>query len=41
VPVTEHVPTTSTRIEGGPSSTSTTTNPDQGEDAVEGDVASR
>jgi hypothetical protein len=41
VPATEHVPTTSTTIEDGPSPTPTTTNPDQGEAAVEGEVASR
>jgi hypothetical protein len=40
VPVVEHVPTTSTTIEDGPSPTPTTTNPDQGEAAVEGEVAS-
>ena len=41
MPAAEHVPTTSTTIENGPSPTPTTTNPDQGEAAVEGEVASR
>jgi hypothetical protein len=41
VPTTEHVPTTSTTIEDGPSPTPMTTNPNQGEAAVEGEVASR
>jgi hypothetical protein len=41
VPIVEHVPTTSTTIEDGPSPTPTMTNPDQGEDVVEGEVASR
>jgi hypothetical protein len=41
VPVAEHVPTTSTTIENGPSPTPTMTIPDQGEVAVEGEVASR
>jgi hypothetical protein len=41
VPAAEHVPTTSTTIENGPSPTSTTTNPDQGEAAVDGEVALR
>jgi hypothetical protein len=41
VPATEHVPTTSTTIEDGPSPTPTSTNPDQGEAVVEGEVASR
>jgi hypothetical protein len=41
VPATNHVPTTSTMIEVGPSPTPTMTNPDQGEAAVEGEVASR
>jgi hypothetical protein len=41
VPATEHVPTTSTTIENGPSRTPTTTNPDQGKAAVEGEVALR
>jgi hypothetical protein len=36
VPATEHVPTTSTTIENGPSPTPITTNLDQGEAAVEG-----
>jgi hypothetical protein len=36
VPTAEHVPTTSTMIEDGPSPTPMTTNPDQGEAAVEG-----
>jgi hypothetical protein len=40
VPVAEHVPTNSTTIEDEPSPTPTTTNPDQGEAAVEGEVAS-
>jgi hypothetical protein len=37
----EHVPTTSTMIEDGPSPAPTTTNPIQGEAAIEGEVASR
>jgi hypothetical protein len=41
VPAAEHVHITSTTIENGPSPTPTTTNPDQGEAAVEGEVASR
>jgi hypothetical protein len=41
VPVAEHVPTTSTTIEDGPSPTPTTTNLVQGEAAIEGEVASR
>jgi hypothetical protein len=41
VPMAEHVPTTSTTIENTPSSTCTTTISDQGEAAVEGEVASR
>jgi hypothetical protein len=41
VPAAEHVPTTSTTIEDGPSPTPTTANPVQGEAAVEGEVASR
>jgi hypothetical protein len=41
VPATEHVPTTSTTIENGPCPTPTTTNPNQGEAAVDGEVASR
>jgi hypothetical protein len=40
-PVSEHVPTTSNTIENGPSHTPTTTNPNQGEAVVEGEVASR
>jgi hypothetical protein len=40
-PTTEHVPTTSTTIENGPSPTPTTTGPDQGEAAVEREIASR
>jgi hypothetical protein len=39
VPAAEHVPTTLTTIEDGPSPTPTTTNLDQGEVAVEGEVA--
>jgi hypothetical protein len=41
VPETEHVPTTLTMIEDGPSLTPTTTNQVQGEAAVDGEVASR
>jgi hypothetical protein len=41
VPAAEHVPTTLTTIEDGPSPTPTMTNPVQGEAAVEGEVASR
>jgi hypothetical protein len=41
VPLAEHVPTTSTMVVGGPSPTPTTTNKDQGEAVVEGEVASR
>jgi hypothetical protein len=41
VPATEHGPTTLTTIENGPSPTPTTTNLDQGEVAVEGEVESR
>jgi hypothetical protein len=41
VPATGHVPTTSTKIEDGPSPTPTTTNPDQGKVAIEVEVASR
>jgi hypothetical protein len=41
VPAAENVPTTSTTIEDGSSPTPTTTNPDQGEAAVEGEIASR
>jgi hypothetical protein len=40
VPATEHIPTTSTTVMDGPSPTPTTTNQDQGEAAVEGEVAS-
>jgi hypothetical protein len=40
VHVAEHVPTTSTTIEDGPSPTPTITNPDQGEAAIEGEIAS-
>jgi hypothetical protein len=40
-PAAEHVPTTFTMIEDGPSPTPTTTNPDQGKAAIEGEVASR
>jgi hypothetical protein len=40
-PAAEHVPTTLTTIENRPSPTPTTTSPDQGEVAVEGEVASR
>jgi hypothetical protein len=36
VPAVEHVPTTLTTIEDGPSPTPTTTNPDQDEAAIEG-----
>jgi hypothetical protein len=39
-PAAEHVSTTSTMIENGPSPTPTTTNPYQGEAVVEGEVAS-
>jgi hypothetical protein len=39
--VAEHVPTTSTTVMHNPSPTPTTTNQDQGEAAVEGEVASR
>jgi hypothetical protein len=39
--VAEHVPTTSTMVMDGPSPTPTMTNQDQGEAAVEGEVASR
>jgi hypothetical protein len=38
---TEHVPTTSTTMMDGPSPTPMTTNQDQGEAVVEGEVASR
>jgi hypothetical protein len=41
VPAAEHVPTTSTTVMNGPSPTPTTTNQDQGEATVEGEVASR
>jgi hypothetical protein len=41
VPATEHVPTTSTIVMDDPSPTPTTTNQDQGEATVEGEVASR
>jgi hypothetical protein len=41
VPPAEHVPTTSTIVVDDPSPTPTTTNQDQGEAAVEGEVASR
>jgi hypothetical protein len=41
VPMDEHVPTTSTTVMDGPSLTPTTTNQDQGEATVEGEVASR
>jgi hypothetical protein len=41
VPPAKHVPTTSTTVVDGPSPTPTTTNQDQGEAIVEGEVASR
>jgi hypothetical protein len=41
VPVAEHVPTTSTMIKDRPSPTPATPNQDQGEAAVEREVASR
>jgi hypothetical protein len=41
VPAADLVRTTSTTIENGPSPTPTMTNQDQGEAAVEGEVASR
>jgi hypothetical protein len=41
VPAAEHVPTTSTTVMDDPSPTPTTTNQDQGEAIVEGEVASR
>jgi hypothetical protein len=41
VPTTEHVPTTSTMIEDGPSPTPTTTNQVQGEATIKWEVASR
>jgi hypothetical protein len=40
-PAAEHVPTTSTTVVDGPSPTPTTTNQDQGEAIVEGEVSSR
>jgi hypothetical protein len=39
VPVSKHLPTTLMTIENGTSPTPTMTNPDQGEAAVEGEVA--
>jgi hypothetical protein len=41
VPSAEHVPTTSTTVMDDPSPTPTTTNQDQGEATIEGEVASR
>jgi hypothetical protein len=41
MPAAEHVPTTSTTVVEGLSSTPTTTNQDQGEAIIEGEVASR
>jgi hypothetical protein len=41
VPPAEHVPTTSTTVMDDPSPTPTTTNQDQGEATVEGEVASK
>jgi hypothetical protein len=41
VPPAEHVPTTSTTVMDGPSTTPTTTNQERGEAYVEGEVASR
>jgi hypothetical protein len=41
VPAAEHVPTTLTTIENRPSPTPAMTNQDQGEAAIEGEVASR
>jgi hypothetical protein len=41
VPPAEHVPTTSTTVMDGPSTTPTTTNQEQGEADVEAEVASR
>jgi hypothetical protein len=41
VPPTEHVPTTSTTVMDGFSTTPTTTNQERGEADVEGEVASR
>jgi hypothetical protein len=40
LPMAEQVPTTLTRVMDGPSPTPTTTNQDQGEATVEGEVAS-
>jgi hypothetical protein len=40
VPAAEHGPTTSTTVMDGPSPTPTTTNQDQGEVVVEGEVVS-
>jgi hypothetical protein len=40
-PPAEHVPTTSTTVMDGPSPTPSTTNQDQAEGTVEGEVASR
>jgi hypothetical protein len=41
LPATEHVHTTSTTVIDGPTLTPTTTNQDQGEGVVEGEIASR
>jgi hypothetical protein len=41
VPPAEHVPTTLTTVMDGPSPTPMTTNQDQGEATIEGEVASR
>jgi hypothetical protein len=41
VPAAEHVPTTSNTVMDDPSLTPTTTNQDQGEATVKGEVASR
>jgi hypothetical protein len=41
LPAAKHVPTTSTTVMDGPSPTHTMTNQDQGEAAVDGEVASR
>jgi hypothetical protein len=41
VPWAEHVPTTSTTVMDGPSTTPTTTNQERGEADVEGEIASR
>jgi hypothetical protein len=41
VPLAEHVPTTSTTVMDDPSPTLTTTNQDQGEATIKGEVASR